>query len=120
MFSLGFGPVDLIVAGTCSRADSVEEIGGILSGLAADPMHRMNHMAGWLRRLPWRCRVGSGASSGFWSSVSEGFSREQSAAGVPAVQRTESRLGWLAVSACVKGEPLDASEHKPCPGVYRD
>lgn len=118
MFPLGFGPVDLIVAGARSRADLVEEIGGILSGLAADPMHRMNHMAGWATSAAWRCRVGSGASLSFWSSVSEGFSREQSAAGIPAEQRCQMASG-LAMSACVKGEPLDASEHKPCPGVYR-
>jgi hypothetical protein len=86
VFPLGFGLVDLIVPGLVPEQTRLRKLVGFCLAWPGDPMHRMNHMAGWLRGLSWRCRVGSGASPlCFWSSVSEGFSRELSAAGIPAV-----------------------------------
>ena len=59
--------------------------------------------------------LGSGAALSFWSSVSEGFSRSNQ---LRAFRPSGDASGiWAGVSACVKGEPLDASEHTPGPGV---
>lgn len=116
MFPLGFGPVDLIVAGARSRADSVEEIGGILSGLATDPMHRMNHMAGWVTSAALAMSGGVGSIPCAFVERERGVLPGTISCGHSGRQVMQ-RI-WAGVSARVKGEPLDASEHQPCPGVY--
>ncbi len=62
MFSLSFGLVDLIVAGTRFRADSVEEIGGTVRPVVVGPAHRMNHMAGWATSVHFAVSGGVGDS----------------------------------------------------------
>lgn len=87
MFPVGFGPVDLIVPGPVLEQTRLRKLVGFYLAWPGDPMHRMNHMAGWATSAaPGGVEWGREHPLCFWSSVSEGFSRELSAADIPTVQ----------------------------------
>lgn len=120
MKRLGFGPVDLIVPGPALEQTRLRKLVGSCLAWPGDPMHRMNHMAGW-------ATLAALAMSGGVGSNPLKLLVERERGVLPGTircghsSRAEIQNGiWLAVSACVKGEPLDASEHQPDPGVYRD